>query len=92
MLHDATHESGQKLIFAACRVTPLTSHRVRAKAKETKVRDANWYNANLNSSRRDDVGAIGLVSQLFVEAEMLVFAPFCEADPTGSPFSLLNFI
>ena len=70
MLYDATHESVQKLIFAACRMTPLTSHRVGAKAKETKVRDANWDNANLNSSCRDDVGVVGLVSQLLVEAEM----------------------
>ena len=76
----------------------LTSHYTKASGSETKkrkVRDAKVCNTNLNSPRRDDVGDGKLVSQLFVEAEMSVLAPFCEADPTGSLFlredqSLIN--
>ena len=65
----------------------LTSHYTKASGSETKkrkVRDANVFNTNLSSPRRDDVGDGRLVSQLFVEAEMLLLAPFCETDPTGS--------
>ena len=65
----------------------LTSHYTKAsgsEAKKRKVRDAKVCNTNLNSPQRDDVGDGKLVSQLFVEAEMSVLAPFCEADPTGS--------